>query len=112
MFAAMPERYRLNAHTKKIDSAIDDRDYSIGCFEGIRSEELEGFLERYLVPDVVYERNAFLWRLVDATYSDNFRLSEEADVTLVKQMVASEFVHWATGGRATELHGVYRKKTL
>lgn len=54
----------------------------------------------------------FLWRLVDATYVDNFDLGRADDVAWVRHLVVDEVVHWARGGRATELHGIYRKKTV
>jgi SAM-dependent methyltransferase len=112
IFATLPARLRRNAHTNETDSGISDEDFSTGCFEGIRSEELEESLERYLIPVDVYKRNAFLWRLIDATYSDNFDLSNEEDLGHLRRLILAEAVHWASGGRSTELHGVYRKKIL
>jgi SAM-dependent methyltransferase len=111
-FSLMPERLRRNAHTGRVDALLSDRDFSIGCFEGIRSEELETLLDAYLVPVQVYKRNAFLWRLVDATYSDNFDLTNSQDLEQLRALVIAEAVHWACGGRSTELHGVYRRKYL
>jgi SAM-dependent methyltransferase len=111
-FARLPDRLRRNAHTGRADARLNDDDFSIGCFEGIRSEELETMLEAHLLPVDVYKRNAFLWRLVDATYADNYRLDAAEDLQHLRELVAAEFAHWATGGRATELHGVYRKKEL
>ena len=108
----LPERFRLNGHTKEIDCVIDDRDYSLGCFEGIRSEEIEAYLDRYLVAQQVYKRNAFLWRMVDATYGDNFNLESIEDVEYLKKLVLAEVLHWVGGGRSTELHGVYTKKYI
>ncbi|MES2635579.1 MAG: class I SAM-dependent methyltransferase [Pseudomonadota bacterium] len=112
LFAAMPERFRRNGHSGSIDTVLSDRDFSIGCFEGIRSEELEPLLEAHFIPQMVYKRNAFLWRLVELTYGDNFDLSKPEDLQWVRRLIAAEITHWATGGRSTELHGVYRKKTV
>jgi SAM-dependent methyltransferase len=112
VFAKLPERLRKNAHTGKIDAVVNDQDFSTGCFEGIRSEELESLLEAYLIPEHVYKRNAFFWRLIDATYADNFDLSRADDLRHLRELVVAEATHWATGGRSTELHGVYRKKIL
>lgn len=108
----LPCRLRKNAHTNSIDSALPNLDYSIDCFEGIRSEELERKLEAYFLPVTVYKRNAFLWRLVDTTYADNYDLSSREDVGHLKDAVLAEGMHWVSGGRATELHGVYRKKRV
>lgn len=111
-FAAMPAPLRRNRHTGDIDSRLSDRDFSVGCFEGIRSEELESMLEAHLIPVDLYKRNCFLWRLTDATYTDNFDLSKSDDVAWLRHLVTAEAVHWASGGRSTELHGVYRKKIV
>ncbi|GGC87013.1 class I SAM-dependent methyltransferase [Undibacterium terreum] len=108
----LPARLRLNAHTKEVDSTLSDRDFSIGCFEGIRSEELETKLEAYLVPEHIYKRSAFLWRVIDTTYADNYSLQSEQDIQFLKNLVAAEALHWVSGGRSTELHGVYKKKQL
>jgi SAM-dependent methyltransferase len=112
VFRTWPERLRLNAHTGQVDDGIPDSDFSRGCFEGIRSEELSDRLQAHLVPVEVDLRNAFLWRLVDATYCDNFRLASAEDLLCLRRMVAAEAAHWASGGRGTELNGIYRKKYL
>lgn len=111
-FAQLPERLRRNAHSGVVDATVSDHDFSVASFEGIRSEELETMLEAHFVPVHVFKRNAFLWRLVDSTYGGNFDLAVDADLAALRQLVVAEAVHWATGGRSTELHGVYRKKTL
>lgn len=111
-FEQLPDRLRRNAHSGLVDATVSDHDFSVSSFEGIRSEELETMLEAHFVPVHVFKRNAFLWRLVDSTYGGNFDLAVDADLEALRQLVVAEAVHWATGGRATELHGVYRKKTL
>jgi SAM-dependent methyltransferase len=111
-FAQLPERLRRNAHSGLVDASVSDHDFSVASFEGIRSEELETMLEAHFVPVHVFKRNAFLWRLVDSTYGGNFDLAVDAHLAALRQLVVAEAVHWATGGRSTELHGVYRKKTL
>lgn len=83
--AMLPERLRKNAHTGRIDATLDARDFSADCFEGIRSEELEAMLEAYFTPEHVYKRNAFLWRLVDTTYVDNYSLASAEDVSHLKR---------------------------
>lgn len=108
----LPDRYRRNAHTGQFDHALPNRDFSVGCFEGIRSEESESLLERYFVPVQVYKRNCFLWRMIDATYTDNYDLRNADDVEVLRGLVVDELVHWASGGRSTELHGAYRRKEV
>ena len=110
--AGLPERLRKNARTGQIDATLDDADFSANCFEGIRSEEIEGQLDAHLIPVEVYKRNAFLWRLVDTTYCDNYDLRAGEDVVHLKRLVRLEALHWVGGGRSTELYGIYRKKRI
>jgi SAM-dependent methyltransferase len=110
-FAQLPPHLRRNAHTGEVDAEVSDRDYSVGCFEGVRSQELEELMERYLVLTESYKRNAFLWRLVDGTYTDNYDLSRAGDLGHLRELIAAEVAHWAAGGRSTEFYGVFRKKT-
>jgi len=110
--AALPAHLRRNAHTGEVDEVLSDRDYSVGCFEGVRSQELEELMERYLVLAESYKRNAFLWRLVDATYTDNYDLTRADDLAHLRELIAAEVTHWACGGRSTEFYGVFRRKTV
>jgi 2-polyprenyl-3-methyl-5-hydroxy-6-metoxy-1,4-benzoquinol methylase len=109
-FKQLPERYRLNHHTKQVDWEIPDNDYSVGCFEGIRSEEIEPILDRWFHPVDVCRRNCFLWRLINLAYSDNFDLIKQEDRSWIQRMVEAEINHFRSGGRGTELFGVYRPR--
>lgn len=109
-FSKLPERLRVNSITKQPDLEIPDDDFSVNCFEGIRSESLESLLERFLVPHQVYKSNCFLWRLTDQTYCDNYDLSTEQDTEQLKTLVVAEAMHWLQGGRPTELHAIYKRK--
>ena len=50
IFSLLPERFRRNAFTGKIDSTVPEMDFSANSFEGIRSEEIEPLLLRYFDP--------------------------------------------------------------
>lgn len=108
----LPDQYKRNVATGGIDFVVPDTDFSLTCFEGIRSEDLDRLLENYLIPVDVYKRNCFLWRLVDPTYCDNYSMASAEDVNLLRGLVIAEAMHWVNGGRGTELHGVYRKRKL
>lgn len=109
-FSKLPEHLRVNAITKKPDAELPDDDFSINCFEGIRSESLEAMLDRFLLPVHVYKRNCFLWRLTDSMYCDNYSLSSKEDLRHLKDLVVAEAMHWLQGGRATEMHAVYKRR--
>ncbi|ODT79546.1 MAG: hypothetical protein ABS69_07150 [Nitrosomonadales bacterium SCN 54-20] len=110
IFHQLPKRYRLNRHTNLVDYEIPDNDYSVGCFEGVRSEDIEPVLDRWFRPEDVYRRNCFLWRLINLTYSDNYCIQSSVDQELIANMVNAEAVHFQSGGRGTELFGVYRPR--
>lgn len=108
----LPEQYRVNGHTHQVDFEIPDNDYSVGCFEGIRSGDIEPVLDRWFYPVDVYRRNCFLWRLINLAYSDNYDLQNVDDRKLIAAMVNAEVNHFRAGGRGTELFGVYKPRLL
>lgn len=110
VFKGLPEKYRKNRTTHKVDLEISDKDFSVDCYEGIRSEEILPILSRWFHEHDVYTRNCFLWRLINLDYSDNYSLSSEEDRIWIIKMVEAEVMHYAKGGIATELHGIYTPK--
>jgi len=58
----------------------------------------------------MYLRDSFLWRLIDVSYAVNFDVEKEADRLLLTEMIAKEALHWASGGRSSDLHGVFLSK--
>lgn len=112
VFERLPEQYRLNRHTNQVDHEIPDNDYSVGCFEGIRSEDIESILDKWFHPVDVCRRNCFLWRLINLAYSDNFNILKSDDRSRIISMVNAEAAHFQAGGRGTELFGVYRPRLM
>lgn len=108
VFSLLPERYRFNKHTKVIDKVLPDNDYSVGCYEGIRSENIEPIINRWFRCEVMYRRNCFLWRLTNLAYSDNFDLHREEDIRLLQNMVMSELAYFYGCREGTELFAIYR----
>jgi SAM-dependent methyltransferase len=110
IFSLLPERFRRNAFTGKIDSTVPETDFSANSFEGIRSEEIEPLLLRYFDPVEMWRRNCFLWRLVNPVYYRNYDLKNEEDRYIVLSLVAADYNLWKGGGRPTESHSVYRRR--
>jgi SAM-dependent methyltransferase len=110
IFSPLPERFRRNAFTRKVDSAIPETDFSANSFEGIRSEEIESLLLRYLEPVEMWRRNCFLWRLVNPAYFHNYHLNNQEDRYIVLSLVAAEYNLWKSGGRAAESFSVYSRR--
>ncbi len=110
MFSLLPERFRRNAFTGNVDSTVPETDFSANSFEGIRSEEIESLLLRYLDPVEMWRRNCFLWRLVNPAYFPNYDLNNQEDRYIVLSLVAAEYNLWKKGGRPTESHSIYRRR--
>jgi len=110
IFSLLPERFRRNAFTGKIDATVPETDFSANSFEGIRSEEIEPLVLRYFDPVEMWRRNCFLWRLVNPVYFPNYDLNNQEDRYIVLSLVAAEYNLWKSGGRAAECHSVYRRR--
>lgn len=111
-FRQLPDRLRRNRHTGVVEESLPDIDYSTGTFEGIRSQDIEPLLSRYLHPVDLYRRNCFLWRLVDLSYADNYDMHDPADLQWLRRAVQAELAHFHDGGRPAELHGIFRRPTM
>jgi SAM-dependent methyltransferase len=109
-FQSLPEHLRVNRLSGKVDRHLPNFDYSEATFEGIRSQDIEALLAHSLEPVDVYRRNCFLWRIVDMAYAGNYALDDASDVAWIHRAVQAELRHFKAGGRATELHAVYRKR--
>jgi Methylase involved in ubiquinone/menaquinone biosynthesis len=110
VFSALPERYRQNAFTAKVDFTVPETDFSASSFEGIRSEEIESLLLRYFDPVEMWRGNCFLWRLVNPAYFSNYDLKNPEDRHIVLSLVAAEYNLWKNGGRPAQSFTVYRKR--
>jgi SAM-dependent methyltransferase len=110
IFSRLPERFRRNASTGKVDFTVPEKDFSVNSFEGIRSEEIEPLLLRYFDPLEMYRKNCFLWRLVNPDYFNNYDLNNQEDRYLILSLIAAEYNLWKSGGRPTESHSVYRRR--
>jgi ubiquinone/menaquinone biosynthesis C-methylase UbiE len=110
IFSRLPERFRRNAHTGKVDSTVPESDFSANSSEGIRSEEIESLVLRYFEPAELCRKNCFLWRLVNPAYFSNYDLKNQEDRDTVLSLVAAEYNLWKSGGRPTESNSVYRRR--
>ncbi len=111
-FHQLPGRLRRNRTSGIVDEDLPDTDFSTSTFEGIRSEDIDLLLLRMLEPVHLYRRNCFLWRIVDLAYAENYDLAKQEDVEWLQRAVTAEVNHFRSGGRPTELHGIYRRPAL
>ena len=109
IFSNLPPKYRFNQHLKKVDELIPRNDYSIDCFEGIRADEIEAIISTQFYPVKITRNNAFLWRLVNLAYADNYNLENAEDLLMIKSLVKSEVSHFRTHHDGTSLNAIYKK---
>jgi SAM-dependent methyltransferase len=109
-FSRLPEKYRFNRNTSSVDHVLQNIDYSIGCFEGIRCEAIEPTLLKYLDPVHVSKHNCIVWKLFSLAYTDNYDVASEADRKLIETAVDLDAGLHRQGRFGVELHGVYRRK--
>ena len=107
-FSKLDKKYRVNRMTGLVvDECLQDLDYSIGCFEGIRCESIEPNLLNYLSPIDVCKHNCIVWKLFSPTYSDNYDMGRPEDVALIHEAIDLDIGLLRRGGRPIELNGVY-----
>jgi SAM-dependent methyltransferase len=107
IFTRLPERLRRNFYTGRTDASLSNPDQSDATFEGIRSEAIEQELGRFFVPRHVSRRDCILWRMVWPEYVVNYSLQRSEDLEILDWLVEEEVDYFLSGGRPTELHGVY-----
>lgn len=109
VFSGLPEKYRFNQHTKRLDSAIPKNDYSIDCFEGIRADQIEKIILRRFATQSISRNNSFLWRLVNLAYADNYDLKKIEDIHVIEKLVRAELLHFNKHHDGTTLNAIYYK---
>jgi len=110
-FMRLDAKYRVNHMTgMTTDEYLPDMDYSIDCFEGIRCEAIEPALLERLSPIKVSKRDCIIGKLFSLSYSDNYDMRSQFDRALVEEAVGLDLELLRTGGRPTELNGMYGKR--
>lgn len=112
IFDMLPEKYRLNRYTNKIDSIVPDIDHSENSFESIRSEEILSLLLKYFEPKEYVTFDAFLSLLLDFRYGPNYDLNESLDRSLVESIARLDEYYISNSIlKPTCLFGIFNKKS-
>ncbi|MDZ4348800.1 MAG: class I SAM-dependent methyltransferase [Xanthomonadaceae bacterium] len=109
-FAALPDGFRRNRYTGRIDTRVPNPDLSLSSFEGIRSQEIPDLLARYFLPIEEHRCDCFLWRLIDPAYAENYRLDEPESLDALRRLVLAEFGFWRRQGAGVQLNGRYHAR--
>lgn len=109
-FRELDDPYRLNRVTGVIDQKLPDLDYSIGCFEGIRCEQIEPVLLTYFKPVQVTKHNCIIHKLFSPSYADNYDMSMSGDRAIVETAIDLEVDLHSQGQFGTELNGIFTRR--
>lgn len=111
-FRRLPPKYRTNRIlASTIEEELSDMDYSIGCFEGIRSEAIVPTIARHFEPLQVSRHNCIIWKLFSTAYADNYDTSLPEDLALIEEAVDLDVALTKNPELAMELHGIYRRRS-
>ena len=111
IFDVLPEKFRYNNYTKKIDSDVPDIDHSEQSFESIRSEEILPLLLRYFKPKEYVTFDAFLTLLLDFRYGPNYDMKRSLDKSMVEMITNLDIYNISTSKlKPTTLFGIFGKK--
>lgn len=111
IFDILPDKFRYNNYTKKIDSEVPDIDHSENAFESIRSEDILPLLLEFFNPKEYVAIDAFLSLLLDFRYGPNYNISYPLDKSLVETIVQLD-MHYISNSilKPTCLFGIFTKK--
>tara|TARA_B110001454_G_C12677381_1_gene416465 strand:+ start:271 stop:1215 length:945 start_codon:yes stop_codon:yes gene_type:complete len=111
IFSTLPEKFRYNAYTKKIDDKIPEIDFSKDSFESIRSEDIVPLLSQYFQVVEQVSFDAFLSLLLDFRYGPNYDLEQKLDKSLVETITYLDQYYISNSIlKPVCLFGIYSKK--
>jgi SAM-dependent methyltransferase len=84
----MPERYRHNHFTRRIDNEYPDADCSTVGFEGIRSQDILPLLRERFYPGVYVGFGNVIDPFVDRAYGPNFNIDSPEDVAFIERVAS------------------------
>jgi ubiquinone/menaquinone biosynthesis C-methylase UbiE len=108
----LPEKYRYNHNTKKIDVSYPNIDYSLNTFEGIRCEEIYSIIQEYFEPIEQIVFDSIITFLLDFRYGPNYNLEDNFDKAIIESFVHLDSYYLECGIlKPTTLFGIYEKIT-
>lgn len=109
IFRWLPERYRLNRYSGKIDPVLPNFDQSVGSFEAERSEEILPRLFQGFEPVEYVLCDALLSLFFDFRYGGNYDVSNEMDRALAAAIAETDIEMLERKVlRPTALFGIFR----
>jgi ubiquinone/menaquinone biosynthesis C-methylase UbiE len=103
LWEELPKSHRFNHSTKTLDRKPDDVDYSEGCFEGIRAQDILPLLVKRFHFEVFVGFANIVDVFVDRRYGPNFDPSREWDRAFIDRVHALD-IQEIDAGRVKPTH--------
>lgn len=110
IFAALPEKYRVNNVFKgQVDAHLRNVDCSETTFEGIRADEIDEVLADHFEPVRVDRWSTVAWRIIGPAYVDNYDIDTDEDRATAERIANMDADLFLSGKlRPVGMKGVYR----
>lgn len=93
----LPERYRYNHQHKRLELEFTNHDCSLGCFEGIRAQDILPLLIPRFSFHVFIAFGNVIDPFVDRGFGHNFDANKPDDLALIDQLHAEDEAGFAAG---------------
>lgn len=93
----LPERYRYNHQFKRLESEFVNHDCSVGCFEGIRAQDILPLLIPRFAFHVFIAFGNVIDPFIDRGFGHNFNAADPEDLAFVDRLHAEDEAGFASG---------------
>ena len=97
MTAKLPDKYRFNHKTQRLDPQFDDIDWSGPGFEGVRAQDIMPLLLRYFHFEFAFAFANVIDPFVDRAYGGNFDPASEWDRAFIDRVHALDMAEIESG---------------
>ena len=97
LWKELPERYRFNHKTQRLDAQFDDIDWSGSGFEGVRAQDIMPLLLRHFHFEFAFGFANVIDPFVDRAYGGNFDPASEWDRAFIDRVHALDMAEIESG---------------
>ncbi len=111
IMTVLPEKFRFNHNTGKIDKKFPQIDYAKDSFEAIRSEDIYRLILEYFDSIEYITFDAIISYLLDFRYGPNYDLDNNLDKSIIQFIVQMDMYYLQNRIlKPTSLFGIFVKK--
>jgi len=111
MMVILPEKFRFNHNTGKIDKRFPQIDYAKDSFEAIRSEDIYPLILEYFESVEHIAFDAIISYLLDFRYGPNYDMDNKLDSSIIQFIVQMDMYYLQNKIlKPTSLFGIFARK--